>query len=151
MDGPTRAVRCRSFDALRKHHAGVTGPTPGRRPAGRLHGPVPLTVLVTDGGVFYRRLTIELGAFDTRLQMEAPFAFGLPDLPPEVLAAAERARQRSAQLLDEGDDDPVVRLAAERHVADARELLHEAQVMALRAQRADLLATRGATLGGTGT
>jgi hypothetical protein len=109
----------------------------------------PLVALVADGGTFYGRLLFELRAFDTQLQMEAPFALGLPDLPPDLLAAAERAERRSVQLLAEHGDDPTFRIAAERHAADAREMLHEAQVTALRAQRAELLPSRGATIGGS--
>jgi hypothetical protein len=109
----------------------------------------PLVVLVADDGTFYDRLLFELLAFDTQLQMDAPFALGLPDLPPDLLAAAERAERRSAQLLAEHGDNPTFRLAAEQHAADARELLHQAQVTALRAQRADLLSFRGAPIGGS--
>jgi hypothetical protein len=111
----------------------------------------PLVVLVADGGEFRGQLDFELRAFDTRLQMQAPVALGLPDLPPELVAAAELAEHRSAQLLIEHGDDPAFRLASERFASDSREMLHHAQVIALRAQRADLLASRGATIGGAGT
>ncbi len=111
----------------------------------------PLVVLVGDGGRFYQRLTLELETYDTQLQMEAPFALGLPDLPPELVAAAERAERRSAELLTGHGDDPIFRLAAEQHASDAREMLHLAQVAALRSQRAELLASRGASIGGSGT
>jgi hypothetical protein len=110
----------------------------------------PLVVLVADGGGFYDRLVLELEAFDTKLQMEAPFALGLHDPPPELLAAAERADRRSVQLLTQHGDDPTFRIAAEQHAADAREMLHQAQVAALRSQRAELLASRSATIGGPG-
>ncbi len=106
----------------------------------------PLVILVTDGGTFLGRLAARARAFDARLQMDAPDARGVPELPPGMVAAAEQAERRAARLLAGHAGDPGFRMAADRHMAEAHELRHQARVEALRHRRSEHLAQRGGTL-----
>ncbi|MGD0881812.1 MAG: hypothetical protein ABSB09_09620 [Acidimicrobiales bacterium] len=110
----------------------------------------PLIISLVDDGTFFRRLTFEVRSVDKQLQMQARDARGVPALPPELVAAAERAERRAAQLRAEYGDDPGLCLEADRHASDARELRHEARVQALRALRAELLTSGGASEGRAG-
>ncbi|MGA2837861.1 MAG: hypothetical protein ABSF84_14805 [Acidimicrobiales bacterium] len=110
----------------------------------------PLIVAVVDDGAFHGRLAFEVRSIDTQLQMEARNALGVPALPPELVAAAERAERRAAQLRADYGDDPDLCIEAERHSADARELRHEARVQALRGLRLELLASSGVSEGRAG-
>ncbi len=86
----------------------------------------PLMVLVLDGGVLHDRLVHEIRAIDRRLQLEAPRAFGLPDLSLGCIAG----------------DGAVPGAGARREPADTAELLHEAQLIAVRELRTALSTAR---------
>ncbi len=107
----------------------------------------PLIVSVADDGSFFGRLGFEVRSLDTQLQMGAREARGVPTPSPELVAAAERAERRAAQLRAEYGDDPGLCHEADRHSADARDLRHEARVQALRALRTELLASSDASEG----
>ncbi len=102
----------------------------------------PLVVLVVDDGRFCDKLQAEISAYDRELQMDAEVALGLPDRSPELVARAEIARRRSEDLTRMAGTDRFVKMVAEGFVDEERELLHEAQVNALRQLRHALLATQ---------
>jgi hypothetical protein len=86
----------------------------------------PLVVLVLDGGVLHDRLVREIRAIDRRLQLAAPRALGLPDLSLGAVAG-----------------DGVLPGAGSRgEPPEAAELLHEAQLIALRELRTALSTSR---------
>ena len=99
----------------------------------------PLLVHPLDDGTFLQKLISEIQTLDRRLQMQAPRAHGFPELPVEMVAAAEAERGWAAQLLAENGADPDYQRAALRHEAEAVEFIHEAQVAALRTLRTELL------------
>lgn len=102
----------------------------------------PLVVVVADDGRFARELGAQIAVYDRQLQMDAEAALGLPDRSPDLVARAELARRRSEQLTNMAGTDRFVRKVAEGLVDEERELLHEAQVQALRQLRSALLATQ---------
>ncbi len=102
----------------------------------------PLVVLVADDGRFVEEMRAELAAYDRQLQMDAESALGLPDRSPELVARAEVARRRSDELTRMAGTDRFVKRVAEGLIDEERELLHEAQVHALRQLRGALLATQ---------
>lgn len=101
-----------------------------------------LVVLVVDDGRFAETLRAGLAAYDRQLQMDAETALGLPDRSPELVARAEVARRRSDELTRMAGSDRFVKMVAEGLIDEERELLHEAQVHALRQLRGALLATQ---------
>ncbi len=86
----------------------------------------PLVVLLVDGGALHHRLAHEIRAIDRRLQLEAPIALGLPDLSFVSVEGDDAAPTTGFRYEPEG----------------AAELLHEAQLIALRELRTTLSASR---------
>ena len=101
----------------------------------------PLVILVTDGGTFLGRLAGPGPEPSTRGSRWTHLMHaGVPELPPGMVAAAEQAERRAARLLAGHAGDPGFRMAADRHMAEAHELRHQARVEALRHRRSEHLA-----------
>jgi hypothetical protein len=107
----------------------------------------PLVATVKDDGTLLEQLRRVLRVYDRELQMRAPRALGIPQLPPVAVAEADHARRQAEQLLATAGDDVAVRQAAERLEARAWEILHGSRVEALRELRRDLLGPRPAGAG----
>ncbi len=104
----------------------------------------PLVIRIDDE-YFRNRLNLEIQRRDERLQMAAPAALGLPELPAEPLAEAAELRRRAEQLQERAGDNLQVRIEAEDLLDAARETLQQAQVagFARPAGRAAGLGRRG--------
>jgi hypothetical protein len=114
-----------------------------RQPAGALRIDFaqgdPLVVLVADRGGFASRLRGEIRSFDKALQMRAPRALGMPDLPPDLVAQAGRAMRRANELRAAAGDDPAIDVEAQQSLDAARDLNHQARLAAVRELRGALL------------